>query len=267
MNQDRVDKIIQYSLLLASKEDEFSARKLGPIHLLKYVYLADLAYAESHQGETFTCASWQFYHYGPWSFDVFERIGPAVQWINAEEQIWRSTQYDKDVWRWWLPNDEETDALREQTERDLPSTITSALKKAVHKFCNYTGDLLHAVYATRPMLQAAPGEFLSFEPAPTETQVEAVSLPQQKTEPLSTRQQRLRAARIDDFRKKMRDHADHSRSKEMAPPPNPPRYDDDFFAFREQLDSEPGEQISGTKEAVFADSIWKSPNRGDKDVP
>lgn len=267
MNQERVDKIIQYSLLLASKEDEFSARKLGPIHLLKYVYLADLAYAESHQGETFTCASWQFYHYGPWCLDVFERIGPAVQWINAEEQTWRSTQYDKDVWRWWLPNDEETDSLREQTERDLPSVITSVLKKAVHKFCNHTGDLLHAVYVTRPMLQAAPGEFLSFEPVSTENQAEAPSPAQPEKTPLSARQQKLRTARIDDFRKKMRDRAGHSHSEEMVPPPNPPRYDDDFIAFQQWLDGEPGEQILGIKEAVFSDSIWKSPNRGDKDVP
>ena len=48
MDISRVDKIIQYSLLIAGDEDDFSDRQLGPIHLIKYVYLADLDFAASH---------------------------------------------------------------------------------------------------------------------------------------------------------------------------------------------------------------------------
>ena len=53
MDLKKVDKIIQYALAVAANED-FCNRDLGPIHLVKYVYLADLAYAERNKGETFT---------------------------------------------------------------------------------------------------------------------------------------------------------------------------------------------------------------------
>jgi len=66
MDISRVDKIIQYTLLVAGDEDDYFDRQLGPIHLIKYVYLADLDYAASHNGEIFTGVKWQFYKFGPW---------------------------------------------------------------------------------------------------------------------------------------------------------------------------------------------------------
>ncbi len=54
MDQDRIDHVIQLALLVAGREDDPFDRELGPIHLIKYVYLADLAYAERHGGETYT---------------------------------------------------------------------------------------------------------------------------------------------------------------------------------------------------------------------
>ena len=44
MDRDRVDLLIQYALAVAGQND-FGERELGPIHLLKYVYLGDLAHA------------------------------------------------------------------------------------------------------------------------------------------------------------------------------------------------------------------------------
>ena len=41
----RVDLLLQYALLVAGEQDEFLDRQLGPIHLIKYVYLADLFHA------------------------------------------------------------------------------------------------------------------------------------------------------------------------------------------------------------------------------
>ena len=41
----KADLILQYALLLAGQEDDFFDRQLGPIHLLKYCYLADLIHA------------------------------------------------------------------------------------------------------------------------------------------------------------------------------------------------------------------------------
>ena len=54
MKSSKIDLLIQYAILIAGQEDEYLDRQLGPIHLIKYVYLADLAYAERNCGKTFT---------------------------------------------------------------------------------------------------------------------------------------------------------------------------------------------------------------------
>ena len=50
MKSSKIDLLIQYAMLIAGQEDEYFDRRLGPIHLIKYVYLADLAYAERKCG-------------------------------------------------------------------------------------------------------------------------------------------------------------------------------------------------------------------------
>ena len=83
MKSSKIDLLIQYAILIAGQEDEYLDRRLGPIHLIKYVYLADLAYAERNCGETFTEIAWQFYKFGPWSQAVNERIKPALAAIET----------------------------------------------------------------------------------------------------------------------------------------------------------------------------------------
>ena len=83
MNLAGVDLVVQYALLEAGRRDDLFDRELGPIHLVKYAYLADLAHAERRGGETFTGAPWKFYHYGPWAQEVHARIAPALAAIDA----------------------------------------------------------------------------------------------------------------------------------------------------------------------------------------
>ena len=54
----KVDLVLQYALLLAGQEDDYFDRQLGPIHLIKYVYLADFAFARRNRGETYTGVDW-----------------------------------------------------------------------------------------------------------------------------------------------------------------------------------------------------------------
>lgn len=84
MDTGRVDRMIQYALSVAAGED-FCNRELGPIHLIKYVYLADLAHAERNKGQTFTGTPWRFHHFGPWDMEVYKRIEPACSVIGAEK--------------------------------------------------------------------------------------------------------------------------------------------------------------------------------------
>jgi len=51
---NKIRQIMQYALLVAGQNDDPYERQLGPIHLVKYVYLADMEYAEYHEGQTFT---------------------------------------------------------------------------------------------------------------------------------------------------------------------------------------------------------------------
>ena len=75
----RVDLLLQYTLLVSGEQDEFLDRQLGPIHLVKYVYLADLFHAKRNNGVTFTGIEWKFYKFGPWSQAVHERIELALE--------------------------------------------------------------------------------------------------------------------------------------------------------------------------------------------
>jgi len=60
MDLNRIKNLLKYALSVAGLEDPGN-QELVPIHLVKYVYLGDLSYAEAHGGETFTNAPWVFY--------------------------------------------------------------------------------------------------------------------------------------------------------------------------------------------------------------
>ena len=156
-NMSRIDKLIQFALSAAGQEDDMRDRELGPIHLIKYLYLADLVYAERHNGKTYTGIQWKFHNFGPWSYEAYQRIEPALQRVGAREKTIPS-QYDGDFVRWSLRDDH----IFRQLQDELPFVLTHTLQKYVHQFTGTTEDLLHFVYNTRPMLQAKPGEVLDF---------------------------------------------------------------------------------------------------------
>jgi hypothetical protein len=159
MDVSRIDLLLKYTVAAAGQEDA-GKRELGPIHLTKYVYLADLAFAESHGGRTFTRARWRFHHFGPWSSEVYERIAPAVAEIGAVERHIHSKFSDDGV-RWSVDDGRLFEELGEQ----LPIEVSRAIRRVVQQFGQDTVSLLHFVYTTAPMLRAAPGELLEFEPA------------------------------------------------------------------------------------------------------
>ncbi len=94
-NTHKIDCLLQYTLLTAGQED-WGGRELGMIHLIKYLYLADLAYSERHNGETYTGLNWKFYHFGPWVEELYQKIEPALLAIGAEKKIYPRTKYEKE---------------------------------------------------------------------------------------------------------------------------------------------------------------------------
>lgn len=258
MNSAHVDRVIQYALLEAGRQDDFFDRELGPIHFVKYVYIADLTYAERHGGETFTGAPWKFYHYGPWASEVHDRIRPALAAIDANENVIASSKYESDLVRWSKVDDE----LHAEIERQLPSEIVSILKRCVRTYGKDTSELLHYVYTTAPMLRAAPNERLVFEalpPAPT---------PPTSSEPppLSVREQKRQQARTQEAKTRIAEKLAKKRAERDARRPvPPPRYDEVFLEGVVWLDGLAGDEISATSgEVAFDDDVWASPARTER---
>lgn len=259
---NKIDQLISYALAVASQED-FGNRELGPIHLIKYVYLADLAFAETHAGQTFTGVAWRFYHFGPWSEEVYERIEPTVRQLGVTERKVQS-RYADDALRWSL---DDVPGLFERLDEGLPLGVARAVKQAVHRFGQDTSDLLHFIYTTPPMLKAAPGEMLDLT---TENKAAAEELrtsgePQLK-EKLSKSAQKRRAEKVKALREraavKLKEALERRR---LAYPTPEPRFDEVFLKGAEWLNQQVGEIIQPEQgEVVFSADLWKSRARGEK---
>lgn len=264
MDPARLDLVLQYALAAAAQEDDPWQRELGRIHLIKYAYLADLAHAARHGGKTYTGVPWRFYHFGPWALEVNERIPGAAESAGAEPLTYSSAKYDGERTRYRLQDDAAIDRLA----RVLPGGVASAVRHAVHEFTNDTYALLNHVYLTKPMLRAAPGEYLVFEGE--EPSIEEVGKASAEPEDakLSWKQRKAKEAKVAALRKQVRERLAERVSKAPAPVSPQPRYDDVFFEGLRWLDELAGSPIEPTEaEAVFSDDIWKSGTRGGREVP
>lgn len=258
MNTERVDLLLEYALAVAGQED-VGRRELGAIHLLKYVYLADLAYAERHAGTTYTGAAWRFYHYGPWSPEVHDRIAPAARHLCASERRYASPKYEGEAVRWVVEDDEE---LARTLESRLDTWVARAIRRGVHEYGADTTGLLHFVYATRPMLRASPGEPLNFAPPGTEVSP-AGAQPASSSPPLSTKARKRRQAALDELRARVRQRLEVKNASRVPASPAP-RYDDTFVEGTRWLDdAATADAWAREGELIFADDIWKSRGRGD----
>ena len=252
----RVDLVLQFALLIAGEEDERFDRQLGPIHLIKYVYLADLSYAQKNDGATYTGIKWRFHKFGPWSEEVNARIEPALSAINAAKESFPSDYEEDQDWTRWSLRDER---LLEDKAQQLPSSVTVRLRPVVHEFGKDTSLLLDHVYETMPMLCAAPGEQLDFSIAQNVSSEEPASEPL-RMDSLSNKKKKLLEQRLRELRKKYK-----NRQRKETPLVNPapsPQYDDVYFEGLAWLDSLAGPPLSeGEYEVEFADEIWKSAAR------
>ncbi len=263
MDSNRVDLLIKYALVVAGQEDPGN-RELGPIHLVKYVYLADLGYADAHDGQTFTSAPWRFHHFGPWTELVYERIEPVVRAVAATERRFTTPGYDDGV-RWTLQDE---GALRE-VERQLPWEAARAVKKAVHEFGSDTHALLHYVYTTRPIRRAAPGDLLDFSPAEAREPADASTEETwaRAAAPPSKTALKHRRVALDNLRERVQAKL-AQRPKELAAPSPPPRYDELFREGQQWLDSLSGEPIREEHgELTISEEVWKSRGRSEPGIP
>ncbi len=262
INTGNVDLVIQYSLLAAGDEDDYIDRQLGPIHIIKYVYLADLVYAKHNNGQSFTGIDWQFYKFGPWSQAVHARIEPALKAIHANRNQFPSDYDDKADWVRWNLQD---DRLLAEKRRALPSLITMNLKQYIHKFGKDTPSLLDYVYKTKPMLAAAPNEYLNLSLEIDSKEIQPESTQILKMESLSNKKKKDFHNKIIALRELRQQRK--SESPKLINPVANPRFDDVYNEGVAWLDSLSGEQFSsGSITAEFSSDVWKSTTRKGEDV-
>ena len=258
----RVDFLLQYALLVAGEQDEFFDRQLGPIHLIKYVYLADLFHAKRNNGVTFTGTEWQFYKFGPWSQSVNERLEPALSAIGAEKRSFQSDYEDRQDWVRWRLSDEK---LLEKLESQLPFEITSGLKEDVRRFGKDTQSLLHYVYRTEPILSAAPNEFLDFTVVANEISTNESMPKPLRMDGLSNRKKKQFEERMRELRTRYKNR--ERKDRKLLNPVKDARYDDVYAEGMSWLDSLAGEPLRDDEQVVqFSDEVWKSPTRKGGDV-
>jgi hypothetical protein len=259
MITERVDALIQLALITAASNDDWQQRQLGPIHFLKYVYLADLAYAKAHNGETYTGTPWKFHHFGPWANQVYNRIEPALAAIGAE-RIDIAGEYGEFV-RWRSSGETGKDDIKV----DLDFVATLSLEGAVRDYGSSTEDLLHHVYTTLPMLNAAPEDILDFS-----TVIKAPATREKKhvwTE-LSAgqlkRREKKRQAQKEELQKRFQNYKTaHGKKKDIPAP----RYDKVYLEGVCHLDALAGpEVIEQSFTCAVSSEIWKSKSRYDPDL-
>lgn len=262
-DRTRLNTVYQYTLAVAAVAEDFQQRQLGPIHLLKYAYLADVAHAARRSGSIYSGVPWRFYHFGPWNEDAFNEIRPALDAISASECRYTS-RFENDFVRYEL-NEYEAKKIARQSENELPFVICNALSQAVHEHGSDTSDLLRYVYLTPPMLAAKPGALLDFKTAIKPAQE---TLAQGKSARSNAKEKRRRKAVIDSARAEVRRRLAGSPLQRVEPGPTP-RYDAVFYDGTAQLDRLAGTHPSPRSgEVVFDESVWdSSQRRDDPDLP
>lgn len=254
-DESRLDSVFQAALALAREADSSRDWALGPTHLLKYAYLADLAFAEIH-GYSFTGVPWIFYKFGPWSEAAQSRLDPAAAQIQAEKLPIQTQHGEKTRYR--APRENLVDKLR----RKLPSEIMGSLARDIRSFGSDLPSLLNHTYLTGPMLKAAPGEALVFEAKevlPPENEAAPEPTPAMKRKERKAKEERQKALRAE-FKRRL-----SLPTREYAVMPEP-LFNDIFFEGLAHLDSLAGDPI---REGTFGGSVdkehWRSGFRDARD--
>lgn len=264
MNKKKTDLLLQYILVLAGQNDEHTDRQLGPIHMIKYAYLADLAYAQNHGGQTFTEATWRFHKFGPWSPEVFNRIEAALSEAGAVKTGVSHPKYDDDFARWMLDREE----LATQLASELPISVSLVIQRSVRSFGSDTASLLNHVYLTEPMLMAAPGENLDLSSGLGKRDFNPKALEKEAEVPLSRKVKEEQKKKLQNLRSVIRERLEERKENtDLMLPDPPPRYDEVFQEGLAFLDLEAGPPLRECQEnAVFSDDVWKSRARYDPEL-
>ncbi|MDP3278711.1 MAG: hypothetical protein Q8Q09_26205 [Deltaproteobacteria bacterium] len=254
MIAQRVDLVLQFTLAAAGQLDA-GERELNATQLLKVLYLVDLAHAGMHEGRTFTEIHWVFGHYGPYALEAHARIAPVVRKTGATSRGAQPKATENHAERYELQDD---DLLR-ASERQLPTVVTSAVRRAVRTYRRDLHKLLHAVYQSAPMLRAAPDELLQFAGLAVSN-----AAPTMDAKSLSEKEQRRRRDKLDGLRQRVAESMAARLSRTEQPVAPAPRYDALFVDGLAWIDQQNSHSIeTGSHAGLVGESVWHSEVRRD----
>ncbi len=194
---------------------------LSTLALVKFLYLADLFYAEETGGKTLTELPWIFYHYGPYCTESYRAIDDAVTrgFINAKSY---QSKYEKgEEYKWY------SSIEKDEPQLEVPVHVWASLSGAIAKFED-TRDLMSYVYfETAPMQQAqerAPLDFSHAKKIKPENPIVMNMLSAKK----------IRKAQ--EIMHKIRETRTKKGAVSYAGPQ--PVYDESYYKFTETLDDE-----------------------------
>ncbi|ADH86838.1 hypothetical protein [Desulfurivibrio alkaliphilus] len=262
MNKARVQELIKFILAEAWQDEDYKNRELGPIQLIKYIYLADLYYAAKNEGRCFTDIDWQFYKLGPWNLELHKELPNAAKAIGANLRIFES-RYTDEGKNWSLPDDHPD---YKSASKPIPPYILFRLRADIRKYGAATYDLLHYVYLTPPMTNAAPGQLLDFNYAYFAEQCSPRQSPSTPRTALTAREKKKKKDRLEKIKTIMAAMREEKRKSRIKPVP--PRYDEVFYNGVAELDALAGEEIPNSEGTLsISKEIWKSNWRKDADLP
>jgi hypothetical protein len=147
-------ELVQYIAWLSRQRDV----RLSKIRLVKFLYLADLAHARSHEGRTLTGWPWFFRYFGPYCAESAQAIEAAVADHLVEARPYQSPYDDEDRFTYEYDDEDEP-----RTAKTLPLEVSGFLQSLMRRFGDDTPALLDYVYfETEPMINARPGQLLDF---------------------------------------------------------------------------------------------------------
>ncbi len=266
MDVQVVQDLVSIALAEAARQDH--AASLGPIHLMKLLYLADWAYAKAHGGTLLTGITWKFHHFGPYCDAVEVDLERAANRATSGPRTFFGAKSSREVKRWEMEQEDSTESLYLELERRLPFEAVTAIKRAIREFGSSTYPLLHYVYATPPMRRAAPGEALDFAAAVEELR----TLPAEGSDPapialaripsdLSTTQKKKREKAFDALKARMEAARLRSVQSQVLIPVEPVE-DDVYQEGVSWFDDLMGQATPFTGTFDIDPSIWRSAMRG-----
>lgn len=154
----RIYDLIRYIVWYATQHEI----ALTTVRLVKFLYLADLYYARTYNGETLTKFPWAFVHYGPYCTEAMEAIEGVASTGIICKRTYESKFANTDEFHIYTCHDEEIEPL----DTFFPIEALSPLQVAIKKYGEDTAALLdHVYFETEPMIDAKPKERLDFTSA------------------------------------------------------------------------------------------------------